>query len=73
VAFQNFNSCEQGASCDRWSGDEKTACSPGASTLAPQCFPTSDESKALNGADPTARTSAQRTYFVRVMGVTCGK
>jgi hypothetical protein len=72
VAFQNFNSCEQGASCDKWNSDENTACAPGASKLAAQCFPTSTEGAALNGADTTARTAAQRSFYVRVMGVTCG-
>jgi hypothetical protein len=76
AAFANFNTCEKNASCDTYSTTESSAC--GATAYkdpdggAPQCFPTNQESNDMNGADANARAAAQKSFYTRVMGITCG-
>jgi hypothetical protein len=74
-AFQAFNQCESKAACSTYTGQQTTACAGDKDPDggAPQCFPTSTEQSALNGADTAAATAARKTFFTRVMAVTCGK
>lgn len=65
-ALKDFNTCESNASCDLYKSAESSACTStsfnykDADGGAPQCFPMGQES-------PNAKT-----FYVRVMGITCG-
>jgi hypothetical protein len=76
LAFQRFNNCENSASCDTYATPEASACGNTAykdpDGGAPQCFPTAQESTDLKGTDVGKAAAAQKEFYLRVMGITCG-